>query len=138
MSLKKLFGIDSVGKVVESVGEYLGRRHELKLRKLDNEARVEEARVTAYIDALTKRADADIKWEHLSIQNSGWKDEYLTLFITGLVAACFVPPLQPYVDAGFDTLTNETPLWFQVSFLIVVGSAFGVRVFDNFKRLLKS
>jgi len=125
-----------IPNLVTQAGEIFKRRHELKLKKIDVAGRIEEAKAEGMIAMLSQRQTADIDWESMSIQNSGWRDEYMTLFLTTIVGACFVPSLQPTVVAGFDTLTNGTPVWFQISFLIVVGSAFGVRVFTNFREAI--
>lgn len=127
--------INAVPTLITQVGEVFKRKHEVKLRKIDSTARIEEAKANAYVSMLTNRQNADINWEQMSIQNSGWKDEYLTIFITSLVAACFIPWTQPYVGKGFFYLSH-TPMWFQTSFLIVIGSAFGVRVFTGFSEVL--
>lgn len=128
--------LNVIPAAVNQVGAYFQRRHEVSLKKLESQARIDEARTTATVQAYLARTTADITWEQLSIQNSGWRDEYMTIFLTAIVAMCFVPGLQGYVDRGFFYL-NNTPQWFQASFLIVVGSAFGVRAFGGFMDVIR-
>jgi len=111
------------------------KKHELKVTRIVSEANIAEARAKAAVDRLGQRQEADINWEVLSIQNSGWKDEYLTILISTSLILVFIPWTQPFVLEGFRAL-EETPTWYQVIILIVVGSAFGVRAFTNFQSLV--
>jgi hypothetical protein len=124
--------VDLLPTTVNQVGEVFKRKHEVKLKKIESQARIEEAKAEGLINMLRDRQNADINWEQMSIQNSGWKDEYLTLFTTGLVAMCFIPWTQPFVKEGFTVLQDYTPFWFQTTYLVVVGSAFGVRAWKSF------
>jgi hypothetical protein len=128
--------------LVDAFNSWRERRHELKmakhegkLTKIEAQAEIEKARAQGAIQRLAERQRADIDWELMSIKNSGWKDEYLTVLITASLVLVFLPWTQPYVIDGFRAL-EATPFWYQMAILIVIGSAFGVRVFDNFKRVL--
>jgi hypothetical protein len=39
---------------------------------------------------------------------------------------CFIPPLQPYTERGFDAL-SRTPQWFQFAMYGAIASSFGLR-----------
>lgn len=129
---------DLAGAIVGGIKDWATARQQAKARKAESEARIEEAKTNAMIAMWGKQADAEVEWEKLSIQNSGWKDEYLTIYLTAIVGACFVPGLQDYVKVGFEFLATATPLWFQTSFLIVIGSAFGVRTFGRFMDVVQA
>lgn len=118
------------------------RKHEIKLLKHDlkkttviAESDIKKAKAMAAVERIGQRQEADINWELLSIRNSGWRDEYLTLFTTAIVAMVFLPWTQPFMMEGFTQL-NATPYWFQVVIVIVYSSAFGVRAFKSFKSIL--
>lgn len=131
---KEVLGV--VPTIAKGVSDYFGKRQEIALKKLELEGRIEEAKAEGMINLLRDRQNADIDWEKLSIQNSGWKDEWFTVTLTVMVISIFIPPLQPTVMQGFAAL-ELTPTWFQVSFLVAVGSAFGVRVFGSFLDMVK-
>lgn len=128
--------LDIIPGALSAVGEYFKRKHDLRMKKLELKYQVIEAETTARIAMEARKVEGLFNWELLSIQNSGWKDEYMTLLLTGILLATFVPPLQPYVAQGFIILEQDTPYWFQMCLLIVVGSAFGVRMFDSFRKVL--
>lgn len=127
--------------VTDLIGGWLNRRHELKLAKhnaklveIEAEADIKVAKANAVIENASKRLDADINWELMSIRNSGWKDEYLTVLITASLLMVFLPWTQPYMFDGFTALA-AAPVWYQSTVIVVVGSAFGVRVWTNFTQV---
>lgn len=136
--------IPLLGSLIDAGREWLNRRHEVKLKKheadlkkIEVAGRVEVAEAEARIAALHRRAEADITWEEMSIQNSGWKDEGWTLLFWGMLIALFVPWSQPHVIEGFAAL-DDLPKYVQVFLSVAIGSAFGVRVFDNFVNIFRT
>lgn len=132
-----------LGPLTEAFNKWRDRKHEIKmadheLKKTEivAEADVRKAKADAEIRMWSERQSADISWELESIKNSSWKDEYLTLFTTAIILATFIPYAQEYVATGFNILTNNTPIWFQVMAAVVWSSAFGVRVFTSFKDIV--
>jgi len=130
------------GPAIDAFNGWRDRKHELKLKKhelkmteVEAESRIKVAHAEAAINRAAERQSANIDWEIMSIRNSGWRDEYLTIFTTVIVTMVFLPWTQPYMLDGFDSL-NSTPTWFQVAIIIVFGSAFGVRAFKPFAGLL--
>jgi hypothetical protein len=104
--------------------------------KLESELKVAEAKTEATIRRLSTQQEADIAWENLSIHNSGWKDEYLTILLSIPIIMCFIPGLDVYVFAGFIAL-EKTPEWYKWCFMIVVASSFGYRKVADFMALRK-
>jgi hypothetical protein len=136
--------IPIVGSIIESFNGWRERRHEIKLKQhevkikeVEVEGEVKVAKATAEIQMLHQRATADIDWELLHIQNAGWRDDGVTVYTLVLLTALFVPYTQPYVRDGFEIL-GELPMWFQVMVAIVWSAPFGVRVFDNFQKLVRT
>lgn len=106
------------------------------MRRLELDAKLEDAKAESLIELAKSSAPGDGVWTELSIIDRGWKDEYLTIFFTALIALCFIPWTQPFVSAGFAALA-AAPVWLQIGFLTIVGSTFGVRLFSNVNDMLK-
>ena len=129
--------------VTEAFTGWRERKHEirmaeqnLKITEVETEAKVIVAKAESQIKMNQNRQVHEQTWETNAVANSGWKDEYLTLYTTTLLTACFLPWTQEYVRTGFQILTTDTPVWFQVVVVIVFSSPFGVRVFTGFKSLV--
>ena len=73
-------------------------------------------------------------WEAIQAQNSGtsWKDEWLTLLFSIPLVMCFIPPLVPYVEQGFQALQGM-PEWYRYYLGVIVAASFGVRQVLNYK-----
>lgn len=126
--------IDIVKGLISPLTDIYKNHQARKKAKLDSDLKVHEAQTEAKIDRLKTGQNADIKWDNLSIQRGGWKDEYLTIVITLPAILCFIPGMVDYVRAGFAALA-ETPLWYQKVFMVVVASAFGVKEVIKFIKL---
>jgi hypothetical protein len=107
-----------------------------KKAALDSELKINEAAVQAKIRYLETSQQADIAWENLSIQNAGWKDEWLTILVSIPLVMCFIPGMDVYVYKGFESLKG-TPEWYQWTVMIVVASAFGYKKIADFMALKK-
>lgn len=115
-----------LGKVAPSVAEYYIQKqqlkHDIELEKLKGKRAWEEAK--------TRRASEsegrDHEWELLAIQNSGWKDEYVTILMSIPLVLVFIPKMQPYILDGFTAL-ESTPVWYQVLAATILAAAVGIR-----------
>lgn len=116
-----------IGKVAPEVAGYYRDRqklkHERELEKLRGKIEYEKAKSRRA--ELSEGYDAD--WETLSIQNSGWKDEATWVVLSIPMVAVFIPPLQPYVQNGFDTL-QTLPEWYRWLVVMIYAATFGIRV----------
>ena len=74
-------------------------------------------------------------WEKIMAQASdnSWKDEAWTILFIIIIAMCFIPFTQPYVEQGFAALEN-TPQWFQWAMYASIGASFGIRGIKGFKK----
>jgi nucleoside recognition membrane protein YjiH len=83
-----------------------------------------------------KAITAKQEWENKAVDGmaGSWKDELWTLFFVGVLIACFIPDLKPYIEDGFYTLRVSTPEWFQWALLMSIGASFGIKMTDKFKR----
>lgn len=109
---------------------------ERKKVKLESDIAIAQAKTKAQINKIETGQKADIAWENLSINQSGWKDEWWTLILSIPMIMCFIPGLVDYVQAGFKAL-NETPDWYQYSVGVAIASAFGVRRIIDFMKIKK-
>jgi hypothetical protein len=116
-----------IGDVVGMIGDSLNARR-----------RRRQTRLEAEIKAHEKQLEQDISWEALQARNaaSSWKDEYLTIVLTLPLIASFIPPLVPYVEAGFKAL-EQMPVWYRASLGVVIAAAFGVKSFVSLMGIKK-
>lgn len=121
--------LNIISAVVDGISGWFSRRHERKMAEHGAELEEIRARSALRIDAQNHLQ----AWEIMSITNSGWKDEYITILFTLPVVAAFFPQTQPYVEAGFTFITS-TPMWYQMVLFGIVGSALGVRIWDHFRK----
>ena len=126
-----------LGGVVKGVAGYFTNRQKIKAAKQEAELSVLKAKTEAKINLMATQQKADIAWEILSIERSGWKDELWTVIIAVPLILCFVPGGAEYVTAGFTALKESTPDWYQGLVFIAVGAAFGVRKLTDFFKFAK-
>ncbi len=115
------------GQTVEAVLEYKNTKRKLKaeieLEKLRGKAEYERAK-TARAEASEGR---DHEWELASIQNSGWKDEWVLIVLSIPMILVFIPWTQPFIETGFDAL-DSTPLWYRTIVASIYLATFGLRL----------
>lgn len=129
--------LGAVGKVLAGVAgpvvDYLTTRaqltHQRAVRRMELEAAVHEAQVTAAREGRQLEAE----WERLSIGNSGWKDEYWTVALSVPLILCFFPGWAPVILAGFGAV-EQAPEWYRYSVGVAIAAAFGVRPLVNIVR----
>ena len=99
--------------------------------KLEQDLRVETAKVEATIDRIKSGDDHAAGLDMESVKQRGWKDEYLLLLTTTPLLLLFVGPLigvdfQTPVKDGFIAL-KETPEYYWYALAIVYVDTFGFR-----------
>ena len=128
--------VSFIPELFKPITEGLRGWNQRKAVKLESDIRIAQAVTEAKISLLANGQKADIAWENLSIQNSGWKDEFWTIVLSIPMIMCFIPGLVDYVSLGFEALT-KTPEWYQWAVSIAIGSAFGVRQFTKLMQIRK-
>lgn len=95
-------------------------------KKATSEAKVAKAKAEA--EVMKVAATHEAGWEKIMAQGSrdSWKDEAWTTLFIAIIAMCFIPPLQPFVERGFAAL-ETTPDWFQWAMYASIGASFGLR-----------
>ena len=96
---------------------------------------VKLARAEAEAEVMKVAATHEAGWEKIMAQASqdSWKDEAWTVLFIIIIAMCFIPPLQPYVERGFEAL-KTTPQWFQWAMYASIAASFGIRGIKGFKK----
>ena len=102
-------------------------------KKATSEAKVAKAKAEA--EVMKVAATHEAGWEKIMAQGSqdSWKDEAWTVLFIIIIAMCFIPPLQPFVDRGFAAL-DTTPDWFQWAMYASIGASFGLRGLKGLKK----
>ena len=116
-----------IGPIASIAGTWL----EGKQKKAEAKAKLEVAKV----EATVKKVQQDGDWESqaMSASDNSWKDEAWTLTFIAVILASFIPPLQPYMQAGFDFL-RTAPEWLQWGILASIAASFGIKSISQFKK----
>lgn len=116
-----------IGPIASLAGSWM----ESKVEQTKAKGKVAQAKAEAEAELMKHEAG----WEKVMAQASdnSWKDEAWTVLFIVIIAMCFIPPLQPYVDRGFDVLSS-TPDWFQYAVYASIAASFGLR---GMKRIRK-
>ena len=87
------------------------------------------------IEAATKLdvAKVGVQLEQVKQQEHSWKDEWLVVFFTILMALHFYPPAQDAMDRGWDILQKADPMFWYI-ILTIVGASFGVTTMKKLKK----
>ena len=109
-----------IGPVSNLVGTWLNNKKEEK-----------QAKHQAKMNVIQN----DANWEQSMAESSkdSWKDEAWTILFIVIIAMCFIPPLQPFVERGFTAL-EATPSWFQWAMYASIAASFGLRGLKGLKK----
>lgn len=121
---KAITGLASA--ILAPVTDYFKAKQERKRIKVEGEARIAEAKVNATVKRLEDNDAYDANLESLSLQDRGWKDDYLLLITTMPLVLVFFPEMVPKITAGFIAL-DELPEWYMWVVLMVYIDTFGFR-----------
>jgi len=88
-------------------------------------------------DAIVKQKELDaasqISIEQIKQQEHSWKDEWLVVFFTILMACHFVPWTQDTMQRGWEILEYADPMFWYI-ILTIVGASFGVTTMNKIKK----
>jgi hypothetical protein len=116
-----------LGKVAPKVADYYIQKSELKHEREMEKIKGKIAYEKAKTERAIKSEGYDHDWEMASIQNSGWKDEFVLIILSVPMFFVFVPGLEPYISVGFEKLAT-TPDWYRWLVMMIYGATFGIRV----------
>ena len=88
-------------------------------------------------DAIVKQKELDaasqISVEQIRQQEHSWKDEWLVVFFTILMACHFLPFSQDAMERGWTILEKADPMFWYI-ILTIVGASFGVTTMNKIKK----
>jgi len=101
--------------------------------KAAGEASLAKAKAEAKV--METMATHEAGWEKVMAEASkdSWKDEAYTILFIIIIAMNFIPPLQPFVEKGFESLA-QTPQWFQWAIYASIAASFGLRGMKGLKK----
>ncbi len=113
-----------IGPIASLAGSWM----EKKVTEQKGKSAVALAKAEAEAEVMKVAATHEAGWERIMAKGSqdSWKDEAWTVLFIIIIAMCFVPFTQPYVQAGFAAL-DQTPQWFQWAMYASIGASFGIR-----------
>lgn len=114
--------------IPQALADIYKQRQEIKARQREREMEYKDALHKRQIDLVVQGLTADANWEMEFARQAAtsWKDEYTLIVISIPAILCFIPGMDVYVRAGFSAL-NETPVWYQVTFLSLFLATVGIR-----------
>lgn len=104
--------------LVTAAKDAYGLHMKKKIAKVEGEIAIQGKVITGDIDYNV--------WAQRAGETS-WKDEWLTLWTTGVVTALFFPQTQGYVIKGLVALNTSTPEWFAYCFVGMYVAVFGLK-----------
>ena len=78
-------------------------------------------------------AASQISIEQIKQQEHSWKDEWLVVFFTVLMACHFIPYTQNAMERGWSILQSADPMFWYI-ILTIVGASFGVTTMNKLKK----
>jgi|TARA_R100000353_G_scaffold117332_1_gene83685 hypothetical protein len=85
------------------------------------------------IKAKELEATKTISVEQIRQQEHSWKDEWLVVFFTILMACHFIPFTQNAMERGWKILQTADPMFWYI-ILTIVGASFGVTTMNKIKK----
>ena len=120
-----------IGPISGLIGSWMDSKTEQQRGK----SAVAKAKAEAEAEVMKVAATHEAGWEKIMAQASdnSWKDEAWTILFIVIIAMCFIPFTQPYVEEGFAAL-SRTPEWFQWAMYASIGASFGIRGIKGIKK----
>ena len=78
-------------------------------------------------------AKVGVQLEQVRQQQNSWKDEWLVVFFTVLMACHFIPATQDAMERGWQILEYADPMFWYI-ILTIVGASFGVTTMNKLKK----
>ena len=95
------------------------------------ESKVEQTKAKGAVAKARAEAEAQVMVT-AATHEAGW-EKIMAILVIIIIAMCFIPFTQPYVERGFEAL-SRTPEWFQWAMYASIGASFGIRGLKGFKK----
>lgn len=117
-----------LGPIIGLGKDWLERREQRKVmdRQLEHEKHMKK------IEYVREGRIAEVDWNKKALDNSGWKDEYLTIILSAPLVLVFFPGMVPYIEEGFRVLEG-TPPWYRAAVAVMIGATFGYRKYADWQ-----
>ena len=92
-----------------------------------------KAEKTKIIRAAEIEAAKTVSVEQIKQQENSFKDEWLVIFFTILMACHFIPYTQDSMQRGWEILEYADPMFWYI-ILTIVGASFGVTTMNKIKK----
>ena len=117
------------------IAKIAGSLVEGQVEKSKAKAKATVARAEAEAEVLRVSATHEAGWEKIMAEASqdSWKDEAWTILFITIIAMCFIPFTQPYVEEGLTAL-SRTPEWLQWAMYASIAASFGIRGIKGMKK----
>ena len=122
----------AVGGYLENKSKEAQAKSQLKQVEIQSKAKIEEEIVKGNADAMRLKAE----WESKAIENTGMRDEFVTLVVLTPCILVFFPSLQHYVLQGFDIL-KTLPSWYVNLIYITVCAGLGLKGVGGISKYMK-
>lgn len=106
--------------------DYLDHRNERSARGRAQELDLDDARHQRRMTNISENRQAEVDWNTNAQNNSGYRDEWVTILLSIPLVMAFVPDMVQYVHAGFEAL-EKTPVWYQGGIGLMIASALGMQ-----------
>lgn len=114
--------------IVGAVPSWLESREKRKMQKEE----LKDAQHKRNLQLIENGETRTAAWETKQIDNSGWKDEWLTILLSIPLVGAFFPSMVPHITEGFQALANM-PDWYKGAVAIMIAASFGYRKFADTK-----
>lgn len=121
--------------LISPIASLAGSWMESKVEQTKAKGRVAQAKAEAEAEVMKVAATHEAGWEKIMAQSSdnSWKDEAWTVLFILIIAMCFIPVTQPFVERGFEAL-SRTPDWFQYAVYASIAASFGLRSLKGIRK----
>jgi hypothetical protein len=102
---------------------------EARAAKSAAKAKLAEAKLTAEIRMIEKRADSETDWDLEALRQTqySYKDEVALAVILAPFIGSFLPWTQEYVAQGWRHLNEHAPIWYTGIFCAAIAGSMGIR-----------
>ena len=85
--------------------------------------------IKAKTSLMEKQIKGEMYWDIEAIKGSkdSWKDEWILLLWSIPMIMIWIPPLQIYVESGFNALKNNVPDWYFWTWGAIVSASYGIK-----------
>lgn len=112
--------------------EVAGRAYETYTKRRVREQELEDAKHERRIEVIKQGRVNEATWNQKAIENSGWREEYITILLSIPLVLVFGPDVvQEQIKDGFSVL-QELPDWYKAGVGLMIGSAFGYQKYTNY------